>query len=55
VLNEDTVVNDLIDNDTRWWDLHLIKEVVEEEASSIFQIPISSYNGNDIDLDVFKK
>lgn len=48
VLNEEAVVTNLIDKDTRWWNIPLIKEVFEEdEVTAICQIPISSYNGRD--------
>lgn len=41
-------MTNLIDKDTRWWNVPLIKEAFEEEeVAAICQIPISSYNGRD--------
>lgn len=47
-LDEDAIVADLIDKDTRWWNTSLINEVfMEDEASAIFQMSVSLYNCKD--------
>ena len=42
ILHKEAVVNNLIDNDTKWWNSSLIWEIFsEEEADIILKIPLA--------------